>query len=251
MSSAGEEVVGGRLDPSRSYFIDVLGKKGYGKSALARWIFDSYPYDRLVIDTTGDVAPGEDWRTVRGEIPERWPVNFDGKRITLRYVPDPTSPHYRDDLDRAVGLAFSHGARKGHVMLWCEEVHEMAPSGRTGPHMRRALRQGRHVGLTMLNTDIRPVTVDPLVLNQADIIYSFRIPNPRDRQAVADSIGWDLKEPIEDLDGESLDQVLAGLEKFHYARYVHEDDELVVFPPLPAPKKIPHADRSMGVGADV
>lgn len=235
----------GRLDPRKSYFITVLGKKGYGKSTIAAWLFDSYPYDRIVVDTTGDVGLKDGWTNIVGALPDRWPIDLDGKRQTLRWVPDPTSATYRDDLDRAVGLAFQHGQRKGHCGLWFEEVHEVAASNRTGPHMRRALRQGRHANLTMIVTDIRPITCDPLITAQADFVYCCRLPNPDDRATVAKNIGWDLKEPIEELDGQTIDQVLGSLPKYEYARYDAGDDELVLFPPLPAPAHTPINERHL------
>jgi len=231
------------LDPSKPVFICVMGKKGYGKSRYARWVFDGFPGDKLVIDTTGDVAPAESWRT-EYEVPDRWPMDLERKPITLRYVPDPTKPSYQDDIDRMIGVAYEYGKRSGRrIMVWIEEVHEVAASNRTRPHMRRVLRQGRHAHMFLLTTDIRPITVDPLVIAQADVVVCFRIPGPADRKVIADNMGWELKEPIDELDGLTVDEIWSKLEKFHYTRYEAEEDELVLFEPLPIGAHVPHAER--------
>src|SRR5690606_30113314 len=92
-----------RLDPERSNFIALFGRKGSGKSVLARLFWDSWPYDRLVIDHTGDVGvrDGEQTRTVR-DLPDTWPTDPEGRRVSLRWVPNPSAPTYEDDLDRGV-----------------------------------------------------------------------------------------------------------------------------------------------------
>ena len=50
------------------------------------------------------------------------------------------APDYLEEMDRFVGMCFAHG----RTCLFVDEVHEGAPADRTPPHMRRALRQGRH-----------------------------------------------------------------------------------------------------------
>ena len=178
-----------QLDPSRSNFIALFGRKGSGKSTLARLFWDSWPYDRFVVDHTGDVGPAEDVRTVR-EIPDRWPTPPEGGRVSLRWVPDPSSATYEDDLDRAVGAAYT----QGRVLLWLDEVGEHARAGRIGPHFRRALHQGRHRNLSLLMCGPRPIDLNPMVTSQADYLGVFSMPNPRDRARIADNTGFDLAE---------------------------------------------------------
>jgi Mg-chelatase subunit ChlI len=104
------------LDPRHSHFITIVGRKGSGKSLLARAFWLSYPYDRLVIDPTGDVDPGDpDAKPLVSPMPAKWPapeLDAEGrpKRQTYRFVPDMGSPTAIDDMDRAVGLAHWHPA---------------------------------------------------------------------------------------------------------------------------------------------
>ena len=91
--------------------------------------------------------------------------------------------------------------------------------------MRRALRQGRHADLTLILATPRPLTVDPLVLSQADWVYIFKLRNPADRKRVAETIGWDPKD---------IDAAIADLAPFEYLRFDSAKDDLAHFPPLPA-----------------
>ena len=215
-------------DPAKPTQIAVVGKKGSGKTELAVVLFDSYPRDRLGIDPNGDIHFPPDAVELDPPIPARWPGHLfervTGERRkpqTLRYVPNFAEPDYLEQMDRAVGLAYGHPG----TMLLVDEAHEVAPANRTPPHMRRALRQGRHHDLSLILVTPRPLTVDPLVVSQADWVYVFKLPNPNDRKRVAESIGWDPK---------AFDEAVHDLEQFEYLRYDSGRDDLAHFPALPA-----------------
>jgi hypothetical protein len=217
-------------DPHKPTQIAIVGKKGSGKTELAMVLFESYPFDRLGVDPNGDIHFPEGTLDLEPPIPARWPgERFDratghGERRrpqTLRYVPDFGEPDYREQLDRAIGLAYSHPRTCALV----DEAHEAFPAGQTPPHGRRALRQGRHHDLTLILATPRPLTVDPLVVSQADWVYVFKLPNPNDRKRVAESIGWDPK---------TFDEAVHELGTFEYLRYDSARDDLAHFPALPA-----------------
>src|SRR5207302_9297492 len=140
----------------------------------------------------------------------------------LRYCPDPGSPDYADDLDRAVGLAFFHP--RGPRLLWIDEIAELTGANRTGPNLRRALHQGRHRQLSMLMCGPRAKHINPLVLGNADVVYVFELPHPHDQDAVAGAIGVPPKK---------LQAAIGGLGQFEYLRYDSRSKELLHFPPLP------------------
>lgn len=214
------EPVESRIDPRGSTFVTILGAKGAGKSVLASRLWSTYPFDRLCIDPSGDAQVGEDIDRIGDPLPLRWPAMAEG-RSSLRYVPDPGSPSYADDLDRAVGLGF----RRGRCLVWVDEIAELTRANRTPPNMRRALHQGRHRRLSLLMCGPRPIDIDPLVISQADLVYVFRTPHPRDKERIAALIGW---RP------DHFAAAVDGLGPYHYLRWGARDQELVEFPPIPA-----------------
>lgn len=225
-----------RLDPRRSNFVSIFGKKGEGKSTLARRLFDAYPFDRAVIDYHHDVVSGPgrpaDLIEVHPPLPDRWPAGgagvalpgLDQHRSTIAFAPDSGRPEYVDDMDRFVGIAYRHGRElpPRPVLLWVDEIGELAPVGQTQPNMRRTLQLGRHRRMTLIMCGPRPIDIDPLVLQQSDFVYVFKLPNPADRRRVADTIGWDPKE---------FSAAVHALGDFEYLRY--DGRELVHLPPLP------------------
>lgn len=187
----------GEIDPAKGVVILHVGKKRSGKSKMALLWFESYPYDRVVIDINGTdgphhAAPGEQLVELHGTVdtlPTKWPEDLreDGKRMTLRYHPDMGSPTYLEDVDAVLGMAY----RTGRVCVLIHEVGLVAKSSKTPPHMLRILQSNRHRQLTVLMCCPRPLTVNPLVLGQSDLVYVFELPNRADRETVADAIGWD------------------------------------------------------------
>lgn len=220
-----------QLDPRKPNHITIVGRKGSGKSVLAHRFWQGWPGDRLVIDPTGDVDAGDDAERLTLPLPARWPTNPLGdleavggrpKRSTLRYVPDMGAATYVDDMDRAVGLAFT----KGNAMLWVDEVAELTSANSTPPHVRRLLHQSRHRRLNLMFCGPRPIDINPLVMSQADYLAVFRLPNPSDRKRVADVTGLDL--------GEFEDALAEATAVDHgYVWYDVVAEELLVCPPLP------------------
>jgi hypothetical protein len=223
--------VDARLDSARPNFVFATGSKGSGKSELLGFLWRGYPYDRLVIDPTGDVEPGpdvitlEDWGT---SWPTRLtPADESGRpqRLSLRVVPDMGSPTYVDDIDRAVAMAFFR--HDGPRLCWVDEIGELTSAHSTPPNFRRMLHQGRHRNVTLLMAGPRPIDVNPLCISQSDFVYVFDLPNPRDRERVADNIGFPPAE---------FDRRVQALPEFGYLRWDRRAKQLVQFPPLPLPK---------------
>jgi hypothetical protein len=190
-----------RLDPHGSpMIISSFGMKKSGKSHLNGLIYQSWPGDKLAIDVNGNAYVGPDAKRVTpgmdGSMPRSWPRadRVPGERRkpeNLHYVANPSAATYRDDLDRAVGMALF--PQDHRVLLWAGEVGELTPNSKSAPHMRQALMQNRHYNVFGLFDAPRPMNVDPLVLAQSDLVAIFRLPNPDDRKRVADSIGFEPK----------------------------------------------------------
>ncbi len=239
----------GSLDTSTGLVIANFGKKKSGKSVLALLLARSYPGDIVVLDIAGDdgprPVPQQFWmdgapksdpvHELTGsvdELPARWPEHLreqHGQRMILRYVPDPGSSTFMEDMDAVVALAYSHGK-------CCLLVHEMgvlAPAGRVGPHTKRVLMHNRHRQLTVIACMPRPKGIDPLVLGQADLVYTFEVPQAMDCERIAEVIGWpakDFAEGVHDLGPHEYLRFDANAEK---PGNDQEDDRLCAFPALP------------------
>lgn len=226
----------GRIDTNRGIIASFLGKKRSGKSVMALLMFRAYPGDRIVIDVAGDDGPvGPDVHQLRGtvdDLPRRWPEHLreDKRPMTLRYCPDAGSPTFLEDMDCVCGLAMSHG----ECCLLVHEAGRLAPANQTQPHTKRLLMHNRHQRVTVLFCAPRALGIDPLILGQSDLVYTFEVPNPADRRRIAETIGWnpaDFSDAVHDLgpheylrfDGNALKPASE-----------EDDDRLLHFPALPA-----------------
>jgi hypothetical protein len=205
------------LDPERSNFVSIFGRKGSGKSYLAQAFAESYPFDELVIDATADIhLPGA--LPLPSPVPSTWPKAEHPQRF--RMVPNRLDRGHGDEVDRAIGLAFAHGLS----LVWVDEIGEVAKANRVRPHFDLALHQGRHRRLSLLMAGPRPVDIDPLVLSQADWVFIFAMPHPADQERVAANLAIDRRE---------LADLIAGLGRYEFIGYNAEEHELWLFPPLP------------------
>lgn len=223
------------IDPTKNQLILCVGRKGSGKSVWAREAFRHWPaVDRFVIDPTGDAnpgsprrdgRPGDDLGTVRfHKLPAELPPRRNGQPGVFWWVADPQSKTYEDDLDRAVGLGlFPRGRR---TLLWIDEAGEVFPSGRLGGHARTLLHQSRHWHTSALIAGPRPITIDPLVLNQADRVIMFDVPGVADRKRLADTLGW----PHGDLVA-LLNEV--RVLPYHYLMFDASEHAMYFCPPIP------------------
>lgn len=233
----------GALDVGDGRILFCTGKKRSGKSIIAKVFFLSFPWDKLVVDVARDDGPsGGEVIDLQGDASTEfvWPEHRrkEGKPMTLRYVPDPGSPTFLQDVDAVLAMVREHGLKQRHAGKpgACVLIHEIgviAPVHKTQPHMRRVLMHNRHDAVTAIFCGPRPMNVDPLVLQQADVVYAFELPNKADRQRLAEQINWDV---------DDLSAAFAELGPHEYLRYDSnepkpepgdEDVRLLHFPRLP------------------
>ena len=216
-----------QIDTDQNQIIACFGRKGSGKSAAARMLYRHWPAaDKVVIDVNGDADPGEDARRITGDPPARLPDRGEhGEPVNLWYVADPTRPTYRDDLDRAIRLALFPRDRR--TLLWVDEIGEVTQANKTPPHLRTLLQQSRHFDASAILCGPRPINVDPLCIAQADRVLIFDLPNPRDRERVADVIGW----PPAAFEKACRQVRREG--RYWFLMYVAAEHALYLCPPLP------------------
>lgn len=216
-----------RFDHTKPAIITAFGRKGAGKSTFSRSVYDSWPGDKLCIDVNGDADPGPDAELLTGPVPTSWPepARLPGRPRrpqNLHYRAHPGSPTYTDDLDRAIGTVLYPQAHR--ALVWCGEVGEFRP----GPNVRTLLHQNRHYGVTALADGPRPKNIDPLWLAQSDYVAVYHLPNPHDRERVAETIGY----PPRRFDAECDETFRRGKYWFLFWDAAHH--QLYRCPPLPA-----------------
>lgn len=230
------------IDPMLNQITLVIGRKGSGKSVFARETFKGWPaVDKVVIDPTGDADPGPvlaggvRTQTVH-TLPDRLPAPVKpAQNVAVRWVADPASATYREDLDRAVGLALFPKNRR--VLLWVDEAGEVFPANRTGPNARTLLQQSRHWYTSLLMCCPRPMNIDPLCISQADRVVIYDLPHPRDRERVAAAIGIEPR-----ILNAALDETrLRGA--YWFLLYDAREHQLYRCPPLPMSKGYSHAQQ--------
>ena len=217
------------LDPAKGGQVFISGKKGSGKSVMARRLFDTYPYDRIVLDVTGDLSRDfkrdgiKFTRLDPHALPLRFPSGGDDGPVTLVLVPDMGDEDEAvAQMDRCIGLAMTHR----RTLVWSDETGVLSRAGRTPPNLRRALHHGRHSQLFLMLAGPRAMAVDPLCISQADVVMTFKTPSPADRKRIADNIGWPPQR---------FDAAVHALGQYEYLMYDSngQDDELLHMPPLP------------------
>jgi hypothetical protein len=178
------------IDPDRSNIIVAIGRKGSGKSEALRQIFNAWPYDRVVVDVTGDARPDDpDTITVTAPVPAQLPEPPEGhRRVTVWARLDPRRPTYVDDQDDALRLGLYPRGR--NTLLWADEYAQMATAAKVGPNLRLALQSSRHYHLSLLLAFPRPRFVPRMTFEQADHIFVFKVPDRDDRETIAKNIGY-------------------------------------------------------------
>ena len=190
------------VDPDRSNIILCVGTKGSGKSEGGRLIFDGWPYDRVMVDITGDARP-DDPATVpmTAPFPAAMPDPEPGTtRTTVWARLDPRRSNEKAgagwtmldrDHDAAMALGLYPRHRKALVMI--DEYGRAATANKIPPNIDLALMSSRHYNLTLVLCCPRPTRIPVLTIEQADKVLIFDTPNTDDRERLAKNMGYPLR----------------------------------------------------------
>lgn len=191
------------VDPGRSNVLLFVGTKGSGKSEAARRVFDMWPHDRVVIDVTGDARPDDKYTLpMTAPFPSQIPDAHEAARelgvdedelhgrVTVWARVDPRSSTYEHDQDQALGLGLF--PRHRDALVWHDEYGQAGTAQKISPNMKLALNSSRHYYLTLLLACPRPRHIPTLTIQQADRVFIFRLPNPADREVIAENAGISL-----------------------------------------------------------
>lgn len=226
-----------RPQPGETTIVSAFGRKGSGKTTLNRVLYQASPRPKLCLDVNGNADPGVDAQPI-GDLERKMPIprNDEDPIPNLHWIANPSADTYQEDLDRGVRMALF--PKEEDTLVWIGEVGEFCTGNRTGPSLRLLLQQMRHYHTSALFDGPRPMDIDPLVLSQSDYVAVFSLPNPRDRERVANAIGVNPREF-----SSYCDDVFAR-SKHHFllfeAEPVDGDDQLIACEPIPIPKEPAH-----------
>ena len=212
-----------RLQDRQNVIALVVGRKGSGKSHLiAKRLAPTFPR-RITIDWTGEaretypdatevfglseLLDAMEQATTDGEEESRW--HF----ISVVDLSDVTklltmlAPRYDG------GKTPSLSAAVGGCVIECSEVDVIAPNngGASSAAMTDAIARGRHAQLSFLLATQRPAQCLRILSSQSDVLYSFRMHEPRDLKFLADTGGSEFARIVQN-----------DLGRYEYARYVAE-----------------------------
>jgi hypothetical protein len=195
------------VDPDRSNIILLVGTKGSGKSEAARVIFDAWPYDRVMVDITGDARPDDPATIAVSQpfppaLPEPDEESPDPNRVTIWARLDPRRGRERApgqpgwtmlDLDHDDVMALGLYPRNKKILLLIDEYGRAATATKIPPNVDLGLMSSRHYNLTLVLCCPRPKRIPVLTIEQADKVIIYDTPNPDDRETLAKNMGYPVK----------------------------------------------------------
>lgn len=218
----------------RPMWLVFYGRKHSGKSELARCYVESWPYDALIIDPTGDFDP-EHRHSMPWPGGSTWPERPEGmSRAHWRLKPNRRDPAsikvgnrsvaaYLVEVDAAILAAHDHPEP---VLIHIDDTPEewLPQDGVALPGGRTLLSESRHGKDFVTICGPRPIGHNPKALSQADSVFLFQMPHEADVDRIATTTGV----PAEDLRA-----VMESLEEHGFARIDQLSHSIAVYPPLP------------------
>ncbi len=178
---------------SEKKIILLLGKRGGGKSYLARSMLKQY--DRyLVFDTIGEYsAEGVCFQNLK-ELGEFWEKYVDKK---FRLIYQPLNPYKiveeetgKTEFDLICELVWDCE----NMALIVEEMDAFCSPMAISDSFANIVQRGRHRNITLIGISQRPYGINRLISSQAKEIYSFIMTEPRDIEYLSQYVGKDVEQ---------------------------------------------------------
>lgn len=168
----------------------IIGKRGSGKSYLARHLLQSEPRS-VVFDTMGEYTEG----VMFG------PENFPDLLLFWKHVyRKPYRIIYRPiDPEAEIGRIAENVFTVGNVTLLVEEVDCFVSPYKIDPGMAHIIQRGRHNNISLIGVTQRPFGIHRLLSSQAKKIMVFNTNEPRDREYLRMLLGQEIEGKLDQL----------------------------------------------------
>lgn len=171
--------------------IVIIGKRGSGKSYLARSLIQAEPR-LLIFDTMGEYVEGV---VFDAEEIERfrafWKATY---RRNFRLVYRPLVPEREiDELAELVYLL-------GNMTFVVEEVDCYCTPYQISDPFAHIIQRGRHKNITLIAVTQRPYGIHRLLTSQAKELYIFATSEPRDRDYLKALLGQEIEAKLDALE---------------------------------------------------
>lgn len=146
----------------------VLGRRGSGKSYLARKVQDCFPR-KIIFDTLGEYRGSEYFHRCDGfESFAEKILKLQGERaFTLIYEFNVEKEDHGPEFDQALRVLF----HRGNVLICIEEVQAYASVHQMPNWLKHCLLRGRHRNLGLLFTTQRPGECHKTIVSQANHVF--------------------------------------------------------------------------------
>ncbi|MBA7518467.1 hypothetical protein ES705_10537 [subsurface metagenome] len=185
----------------------IFGKRGSGKSFLARKLIENEPrlliYDTMSEYTDGIVFGPEDYE----DFLAFWRQVY---RKRFRIIYRPIKPDV--EIEQICDLVYT----LGNCCFFVEEIDCYCTAYQISDTFAAIVQRGRHKNITLIGVTQRPFGIHRLLTSQAKEIYVFNTNEPRDR------------EYLRTLLGQEIEAKLDALKQYEYVRWQDGKDGLEI-----------------------
>jgi hypothetical protein len=195
----------------------IQGKTDSGKTALARYLFNSFfGTRRTCIDPKG--------RLQLNAPVARAPHELDLAAPVSHYIPGELEDEEYEEVFRRLWWA------RGPRLLWIDESCGPTRAGYAPKHLRFIIQQGREEDMGLIACSQRPVNVEMTLRSEAEHVFIFV---PRTTKSDVKTIAGDIGREPDELAAE-LDALLVEHGPWSHLWYCRNTNELTRCAPLPA-----------------